>query len=70
MKHFLSEAIAHKLAPSTNRENNVSHAGNVFANCKFTGATKMFLNLLGNISLGSKFCFRNNVSRDGQTGKH
>ena len=70
MKHFLSEAIAHELAPSTNRENNVSHAGNVFANCKFTGATKMFLNLLGNINLGSKFCIRNNVSRGGQTGKH
>ena len=36
----------------------------------------MFLNLLGNIFAsrlcfsGSKFCFRNNVSTGGQTGKH
>ena len=35
-------------------------------------ATKVFLNLLGHIFcfLGSKFCFRNNVSRSGQTEKH
>ena len=35
-------------------------------------ATKMFLNLLGNIfaSREANFFFRNNVSRGGQTGKH
>ena len=36
------------------------------------GKHKMFLNSLGNIfaSLEAKFCFRNNVSTGGQTGKH
>ena len=35
-------------------------------------ATKMFLNLFGNIFAfrEAKFCFGNNVSRGGQTGKH
>ena len=62
------------------RENNVSGVGNISKHVGRLGnivsATKMFLNLLGNIfasweaNFVSQFCFRNNVFRGGQTGKH
>ena len=47
-----------------NWEINVSRAEHVDKLGNIVSAMKMFLNLF------AKFCFRNNVSRRGQNGKH